>query len=69
MSSNLRELKKNEKKIEREKQQLRELKNKIVNSGPAGSGNSLAKEQILDSKGDSENKQEKKINLKQKDDQ
>lgn len=41
--------KKNEKKIEKEKQQLRELKNKIVNSGPVGSGNkSEGKEQILD---------------------
>ncbi len=33
--------KKFEKKIEKEKQSLRELKNKIVNSGPAGSGNKI----------------------------
>jgi len=32
--------KKNEKKIQKEMQDLRELKNKIVNSGPAGLGKS-----------------------------
>ena len=34
--------KKNEKKLEQEKQKLRELKNKISTSGPAGSGGSNA---------------------------
>lgn len=32
---------KNEKKLDQEKQKLRELKNKISNSGPAGSGPKL----------------------------
>mmetsp|Transcript_17395 Transcript_17395/g.29266 ORF Transcript_17395/g.29266 Transcript_17395/m.29266 type:complete len:251 (-) Transcript_17395:40-792(-) len=45
--------KKQEKKLEKEKQDLRELKNKIVNSGPAGLGKGMsgskAFEQILDS--------------------
>lgn len=38
---------KNEKKIEKEKQDLRELKNKITMSGPAGKGKG-SMDQILD---------------------
>lgn len=38
--------KKNEKKLQKEKQDLRQLKNQINSSGPAGSGK--AKDQILD---------------------
>jgi len=50
-----------EKKLEKEKQSLRELKNKVTTSGPAGSGNQ-GKDQVLGGNSNN-NTQEKKENI------
>lgn len=70
--------KKQQKKLEKEKQDLRELKNRIVSSGPAGTGKTgdgskAAFEQILDSSAKdapvkTESKEVTRPNLKTRDD-
>jgi regulator of ribosome biosynthesis len=60
--------KKNQKKLEMEKQNLRELKNKIVSSGPAGLGKKMANDQILDNSDATKAPPAEKASLKARDD-